>query len=77
MPQGWKQRPRAWRQGLPSRMSMVVSVPGRMLKPWCSQEGCVVLRVDHDLDAGLKWTAEEVVLLLNPEDQADPWGGQG
>lgn len=50
------------------------------LRPWPDaealvlQEGCVVLRVDHDLDAGLRGQQREVVLLLSPEDQADPWG---
>lgn len=37
----------------------------------------MVLRVDHDLDAGLRGQQREVVLLLSPEDQADPGEARG
>lgn len=50
------------------------------LRPWPDaeasvlQEGGVVTLVDHDFDASLRGQQREVVLLLSPEDQADPWG---
>lgn len=37
----------------------------------------MVALVDHDFDAGLRGQKREVVLLLSPEDQADPCGGLG
>lgn len=50
------------------------------LRPWPDaepvvlQEGRVVVLVNHGPDASLRGQQREVVLLLGPEDQADPWG---
>jgi hypothetical protein len=41
------------------------------------QEGCVVVPVNHDLDARLLGQQREVILLLSSEDQADPWEAKG
>lgn len=46
-------------------------------EPLVLQEGRVVMPMNHDLDASLRGQQREVVLLLSPEDQADPWDRKG
>lgn len=41
------------------------------------REGRVVMSMNHDPSAGLRGQQRQVVPLLSPEDQADPWEGKG